>query len=207
MTRPDQTERLSRLLPRLTEGEADRLSVGDILNRLQDRAHTVLLVVFALPNCLPAIPGTSAITGIPLVYLTLQLALGRKPWLPQVVMNRSLPRASLGAVLDKAQPWLERSERFLHPRLKALTGWRAERLLAFLMVIMAVAVVLPIPFGNMLPSLAIIFFCLGLMEEDGAWVIAGLVTVAVGVTVFSTVLWGLFLGALQIAAGLFGVTF
>lgn len=205
MKKPDQTERLSELLPRLAEGDAERLTVADLLARLHDRAHTVLLVIFALPNCLPSIPGTSAITGIPLVYLTLQLALGRQPWLPQFVMNRSLPRASLAAVLDRARPWLERGERLLHPRLKTLTGWQAERLVAVLMALMAVAVLLPIPFGNMLPSLAIIFFCLGLMEEDGAWIIAGLVTVAVGVAVFSTVLWGLFLGALQIAAGLFGL--
>ena len=37
-----------------------------------------------------------------------------------------IPREALASVLDQAKPWLERSERFLHPRLGALTGPRAE---------------------------------------------------------------------------------
>ncbi|MFZ9131896.1 MAG: exopolysaccharide biosynthesis protein, partial [Gemmobacter sp.] len=51
---------------------------ADLLERMQGRAHTALLVLFALPNALPSIPGTSAVTGVPLLYLSLQLALGRK---------------------------------------------------------------------------------------------------------------------------------
>lgn len=199
------TERLSELLPRLAEGDQPRLSVADLLDRMHDRAHTVLLVIFALPNMLPAIPGTSAVTGIPLVYLSLQLTLGRKPWLPRFIANRSLPRERLAQMLDKAVPWLVRAERFLHPRLQVLTSPVAERLIGLLMVFLALVVMLPIPFGNLLPSLAIIFFCIGLMEEDGLWILAGLATTVIGVALFSTLLWGLFKAAVFVFLGAFGV--
>lgn len=204
MTYKTEGDRLSQLLPRLAEGTQERISIGDIVTRLEGRAHTTLLVLFALPNVLPAIPGTSAITGMPLVYLALQLSLGQKPWLPGFIANRSFSRPGLAAVLDQAKPWLERSERFLHPRLGALTRGRMERVIGVLMLILACAVVLPIPFGNMIPALGIIFFSLGLMEEDGLWIIAGLLTMTSGAVIFSTLLWALFKAAVFVFLGAFG---
>lgn len=207
MTHPDpqpEPPRLSQILPHLADGTAERLTIAEIVARLQDRAHLALLVLFALPNTLPSIPGTSAITGIPLVYLSLQLALGRKPWLPEAITRRSLSRQGLAQMLQRAQPWMERGERYWHPRLGQLTNSTAQQLVGVLMVILALAVLLPIPFGNMLPSLAIIFFALGLMEEDGVWIIAGSVTMAIGILVFSTLLWALFKAAVFVFLGAFG---
>ena len=85
-----------------------------------------------------------------------------------------------------------------------LTGPSAEKLIAVLMVLMAFAVLLPIPFGNMLPSLVIIFLSLGLMEEDGAWVMGGFVTMVAGIALFATVLWGLFKAAVLIGLSALG---
>ena len=79
-----------------------------------------------------------------------------------------------------------------------------EQAVGLLIFLLAIAVVLPIPFGNMLPALAIIFFSLGLLEEDGLWIILGLVTLAVGVVVFSTLLWALFKAAVFVFLGAFG---
>jgi hypothetical protein len=44
------------------------------------RAVVALILVFALPNVIPVPPGTSAILGTPLLFLTVQLALGKEPW-------------------------------------------------------------------------------------------------------------------------------
>ena len=204
MMKTNDGDRLSEILPRLAEGEEERISIGDLVARLDHRAHTTLLVLFALPNVLPAIPGTSAFTGLPLVYLALQLMLGQRPWLPGFIANRAFTREGLASVLAQAKPWLERSERFLHPRLGLLTRGRMEQAVGLLIFLLAVAVVLPIPFGNMLPALAIIFLSLGLLEEDGLWIILGLVTMAVGVVVFSTLLWALFKAAVFVFLGAFG---
>ena len=48
MTRTTEADRLSQILPRLAEGEEARISLGDIVTRLDSRAHTTLLVLFAL---------------------------------------------------------------------------------------------------------------------------------------------------------------
>ena len=73
---------LTETLLALTGGEdaAMQISLGEIVTRLDTQARGVLMILFALPNCLPGIPGTSAVTGLPLVFLTLQMALNRPPW-------------------------------------------------------------------------------------------------------------------------------
>jgi hypothetical protein len=73
-----------------------------------------------------------------------------------------------------------------------------------LTLILAIAVVLPIPFGNMIPALGIIFFSLGLMEEDGLWIIAGFLTMISGAVILSTLLWAWFKAAVFVFLGAFG---
>lgn len=204
----DRPERMSQALRRLTqgdEGEGARVSIRDLFHRIGDRAHYALLIVFALPNTLPGIPGTSAVLGVPLLYLTLQLALGRDPWLPGFIANRSVARESLALVLERGLPWIERGERYLHPRLTGLTGKRVERAIGILSVVLALAIMLPIPFGNMMPALAIIFFALGLMERDGAWVIGGFTMAVVALAVVVFVLWAVIKSTLFVLLGAFGV--
>ncbi|MBP6737516.1 MAG: exopolysaccharide biosynthesis protein, partial [Rhodobacteraceae bacterium] len=95
-------ERMSQAIARVVaETETDRVSIGDLFARIGERAHYTLLILFALPNTLPGIPGTSAVLGVPLLYLTLQLALGRAPWLPGFIARRSVGREALASVLER----------------------------------------------------------------------------------------------------------
>ncbi|MFB9175427.1 exopolysaccharide biosynthesis protein [Roseibium salinum] len=49
--------------------------------------------------------------------LTAQLMLGRRPWLPKIVADRSVTRADFAALIDRTDSWLARVERLLKPRL------------------------------------------------------------------------------------------
>lgn len=199
-------ERMSQAIARVVaETETDRVSIGDLFARIGERAHYTLLILFALPNTLPGIPGTSAVLGVPLLYLTLQLALGRAPWLPGFIARRSVGREALASVLERAQPWLQRGERYLKPRLRGLTGTVAERWVGTCSVVLAAMIMLPIPFGNMLPALAIIFAALGLMEEDGLWVLVGAVTGTIASVVVIVVLWAVIKSTLFVVLGAFGL--
>lgn len=53
-----------------------------------------------------------------------------------------------------------------------------EYLVGLLCLLMAIVLVLPVPLGNMLPALAISLRALGVLERDGLWILAGLVTAA-----------------------------
>jgi hypothetical protein len=183
---------LSTLLYRLAHDDSrERITVGDLLASLGDRALAALLFVFAFPNVLPVPPGTSAVLGAPLVVLAAQLALGRPPWLPAFIARRSLARADFAALVRRITPWLVRAERLLRPRLTALTRTPVEYALGVVCLLLALLLTLPIPLGNMLPALAICLLALGILEHDGLWVLAGLATALAAAVLVSGVVFAM----------------
>ncbi len=177
---------------------ADRISLADLIAALQDRAYGVLMLVFALPNLAPiGVPGMSVIFGAPLILLAFQLAWGRPmPWFPRWLAERSFSRAALERALLWSLPMLERTERWLRPRLLLLTGWTGERFLAAACVVFAILLSLPIPFGNWLPALALCILSLALVEKDGIAYLAGMAVGLASLAVASAVIVVLVEGAL-----------
>lgn len=173
----------------LLSHETGNISFGEIRNSLDDRAFGLLMVILALPNLIPIIiPGLSTILGIPLAYIGLQLMAGRRrPWFPLWITERSFSRSKFQAVIARGLPWLARTERILKPRAVWLAEGLAERLIGFTVLILALTLSLPIPFGNALPALAIVIFGLALIEKDGLAALAGYVLTGLSYLVIFTV--------------------
>jgi hypothetical protein len=183
-------KRLSDILTEIgTDTARTRISVADIMEATGARAIGALILLFAAPNVLPTPPGTSSILGMPLVYLTAQLMLGRLPWLPKFISERSIYRADFIGMMDRAAPLLARAEKLLKPRFSLLVSAPAERVVGTICFILAMILLLPIPLGNMLPALAICLFAFGILEKDGLWIIAGAVLSAVSLVIVSGVIW------------------
>jgi len=183
---------LSEVLRALSDDTSRaRISVADLLNALGDRALGALLFIFAVPNVLPTPPGTSAILGAPLVFLALQLTLGRNPWLPALITQRSMLREDFQALIRRIAPWLEKAEKLLRPRLSGLSVPPMEYVVGFVCLLLALTLMLPIPLGNMLPALAISLMALGVLERDGLWVLAGLVVSVISAVVVSGVVFAM----------------
>jgi hypothetical protein len=177
---------LSSILWELSQdAQRERIAISDLLLALGDRATGALMFIFAFPNVLPTPPGTSSILGAPLIFLAAQLMLGRAPWLPAFVANRSMARSNFSSLVKRIVPWLQRAESLLRPRLASLALPPMEHFVGFLSLLLAVLLVLPIPLGNVLPALAISLLALGVLERDGVWVLAGIaVAVAAGSVVY-----------------------
>ncbi len=183
---------LSEVLREISDDPSrERVSIGDLLVALGDRALGALLFTFAFPNILPTPPGTSAVLGAPLIFLAAQLTLGRKPWLPAIITRRSMSREDFHALVLRIGPWLERAERLLRPRASALALPPMEYVVGFVCLLLAVVLVLPIPLGNMLPALAISLMALGVLERDGLWVLAGFIVAAISTVVVSGVVFAM----------------
>ena len=166
--------RLARILLRMAEGpESDRVSVADLLTAFGTRAPAALMLLLAVPNVLPMPPGTSAVLGTPLLFLTLQLALGRPAWVPRAIARRSLARAAIAPTMRRVAFGLTTQHALLRPRLQRLVEPPAVRAIGWVSSLLALILFLPIPFGNMLPALAISLFAVGILRRDGAWVLAG----------------------------------
>jgi hypothetical protein len=117
------------------------------------------------------------------------------PCLPQRLANLGLPRLWAQRVLQGLASAYETAGRYAKARLSHLAGptWRSA--VAVEVGLMAIIVVLPVPFGNLLPALALMLIGLGLVFRDGIAVILGLLmsVVALGATtglLLMTWLWG-----------------
>lgn len=195
---------LSRGDPNSDDPALVRISLGDIMDALGDRAFGALLLILSIPNVLP-VPGLSTATGVPMILLGAQMAAGRhSPWLPRRMLAASFDRKAFLGVIRRARPWAERVERHLRPRLPAMAGPTAERLLGLAVVVLAGILSLPIVFGNQPPALAIALIALGLMESDGVFVSAGLVAGLLAIAIVAAVLLGLGQAAIAVAQQLIG---
>ena len=196
---------LSEILSRIAADETrQRISVGDLIAALHDRAIGALIFVFAFPNTIPMPPGTSSILGAPLLFLTAQLAFGRKPWLPKVIAERSMERVHFAAVVSRVAPWLARAERLLRPRLEILARPPFEYLIGGICLLMSIILFLPIPMGNTPPAVAICVFALAVLERDGIWVLIGACTAIAAVAIVWGVLFALFRTALLLIVRMIG---
>jgi len=189
--------RLGEILAELAARPAPDLTLGELIESMGDRGHGLLIAALALPNVLPLyLPGLSAVFGLPLVFVALQLTLGRhKLWLPPVLSRRSITRATFARMSKAIAPWLARLERALKPRWPDFLGPTTERLAGSLAILLGLLLSLPIPLTNIPLAIPLVLIGLGLAERDGLMLAIGLalgVIVAVAVLTLS--------GALILAA-------
>ena len=179
------SEEIAGLRDRFAEGP---LTLGDVVQVLQGRAWTFVLILLALPFITPIpLPFLSTPFGLAIGLISLRLALGQRPWLPRRLLEKPLPPGFFGKVLKFAGGVLRFLERFLRPRF----SWFAEmpvlvRLHAFMMLAGGAVLLLPlpVPFTNAFPAWMIVFVAGGLLERDGVAVAAGYGVGAGGVAFF-----------------------
>ncbi len=167
-------QRFSEVLSGLAARPVPVISIGEVLNAFGDRAFGALMLLFAAPNMVPLPPGTSAVLGAPLLFITAQLMLGRPTlWMPRFICDRSISRDFFALLTAKLSPILHWMERFLQPRMSVLLHPVPERIVGAACLLLAVILFLPIPFGNIPPALAITAFALGILERDGVATLVG----------------------------------
>jgi hypothetical protein len=210
---PAATVRVSgrRLADVLTDIANDRsrttINIADLRDAMGDRAFGALLFVFAVPNVLTVgAPGVSTVLGAPLLFLALQMVLGLDaPWIPGFVARRSMRQQSFARAAGVAVPWIRRVERLLRPRLGIIARGPVERLIGVVCAILAVVLMLPIPFGNLPPAVAICILALAMLEEDGLATLVGLVAAGVAIVIASGVIFAIVMAVSLALRHLFGL--
>jgi hypothetical protein len=189
--------RLGEILAELAARPAPDLTLGELIESVGDRGYGLLIAALALPNVLPIyLPGLSAVFGLPLVFVALQLTLGRQRlWLPPALGRRSIARATFARMAGAIAPWLARLERALRTRWPEFLGATSERLAGLLAILLGLLLSLPIPLTNIPLAIPLVLIGLGLAERDGLVLAVGL---ALGAIVAIAVL--ALTGALTFAA-------
>lgn len=150
----------------------DSVSIEDLLDAVGRRAFGPLLLLlgFIAISPLTIVPGTSWLVALVTLLIAGQVLLGRqRPWLPKKALAVSFPREALvkGAEL-MAKP-ARTVDSFVKPRIGLLTDPPFVQIVSLLAMVAAL-ITFPlglVPFGPILPGLAIMLIGLGLTARDG----------------------------------------
>ncbi|MGD9481104.1 exopolysaccharide biosynthesis protein [Shinella sp. G-2] len=159
-------------------GQAEgSIEIGKALS-LMGQAGTALIILLLTLPALSPIPGPfGMIFGTALALVALQIASGCETiWLPISLKRRRLSSSTIDVTLRYAGPLIAWAEKIMRrDRLAVLTSKPVQMLLGFPIFLLAIAIALPIPFGNFLPAFALIVIAVALLERDGLVTLIGLI--------------------------------
>lgn len=181
----------------LEEERPPQVTLSDILTIAGERIFGFLFVVLSLPSALPVpAPGYSTPFGVLLFLLAMQLVFGRKrPWLPNKMLNFPMKLETVQGILKAGLPWLKRIEAITRPRLTYICTTLPGRVfIGCAIALMATSMMIPIPGTNTLPAMGIFVTGFGLIEDDGAISLGGLVLCVMGLILTSSILFALWFG-------------
>ncbi len=178
--------RLRRAAARLA-GEG--LSLQDMARAHGPEAPGTLLLLMAAP-CLLPVPGVGTVLGLGMAALAYGLWRGQAGnWLPRRVAGLVLSQQWTRRVLMFLVTTYLVAGRYARPRLTGVVASPDRSWFAATVAAMALLIVLPIPFGNVLPAVAMMLMGVALVFRDGLAMILGLATAALAVTVTSVLVF------------------
>jgi hypothetical protein len=177
--------RLSEALARWLEGEGEK-TAGSLIELFGEKSFAILFVILLGVPALPAPTGgvTHVFEAIA-ALLALQLIVGRNEiWLPERWRERQLAGDKQERFLTALMKLIRRLERISKPRLRFLFNHSLSNLTFGLLVLggSAGAFLAP-PFTGLdtLPALGVVILSMGVLLEDFAVAIAGVLLGVAGV--------------------------
>ncbi|MBA3623531.1 MAG: exopolysaccharide biosynthesis protein [Methylibium sp.] len=162
----------------------ERVSMQTLAQAHGPAAHGTLLLLMAVP-CLLPVPGVGTVLGLGIAALAAAMWRGHSSaCLPRRVGELELSRHCARRVLGMLASAYAMAGRFARARMSHFASAGRRSWTAAAVGLMAFIVVLPIPFGNLLPALAMMLIGLGLVFRDGVAVLLGLL--AAGLALFVT---------------------
>jgi hypothetical protein len=150
------------------------LSLQEIFDIFGSDGHYVLITFLILPFLQP-IPllGLSTPFGILIISVSVLAYLKKPPWIPKKWAQKQVSAKTASKIAEGSEKVFEKLTKILHPRLKFLFHGplRTINMISLVLNAFLLALPLPIPFSNTIPSWAIALLALAHLEEDGLFVI------------------------------------
>lgn len=185
----------SQVLEDIGVKDDPKLYLGELVNAFGERGFGALMLFLGLVSAvIGAIPGSTTVLGLPILLIAFQLIIRQDQlWMPRWALKSSIDRNTYREAIAGVLPRLRKIERLSRPRLKIMTSEVSEVLIGVACFILCTILVLPIPGGNLIPSLIIVAFGFGLVQRDGvailvAWCAIGLVCI-LGLVVWLAWTW------------------
>lgn len=186
------------LVQMLQNIKTEQITLRDIMSLLGEQGLLLICALMSLPFLFPvSIPGVSTVFGAGIVLIAFAITINRLPWLPAFVVDRKLEARKLIPVLERGVTFLRRIDRYIKPRLTALTtGALINRLNGLALMTSGILLMLPlsfIPFSNTIPGVAILMLSSGISQRDGLLVIVGYLLMVITMLYFSAIAYAAYI--------------
>ncbi len=176
--------RLRRAAVRLSD---ERVAIEQLLQAHGPGGQGALLMLLAAPCVLP-VPGVGSVLGLGIAALAWTMWCGRDTHdLPERVGKLTMPRLWARRVLALLARVHVLSTGMARPRWDQLLASGSRTWIPLVVAWLAFLIILPIPFGNVLPAVALMLLGVGIAARDGLFVAASAATAGVA-TAFPIVL-------------------
>jgi hypothetical protein len=176
---PKDLEELLNALDAAARSSGEKVTADEIYRAIGKRSFGPLLLTCGLLGLTPisTAPGAPTTLAVVVMLVAGQLLVGRQTlWLPGWLLRRSVETRKLKAAVKVARKPARVVDRLVGQRLRFLTARGADRLVAF--VCMLVAALTPplefLPFATFAPASVITVFGLGLVACDGLLILIAL---------------------------------
>ncbi|HBI20448.1 MULTISPECIES: exopolysaccharide biosynthesis protein [unclassified Brevundimonas] len=170
----DDLRRFSDVLEEIGESPDPKLKLEELVAAFGERGFGAMILILSMLALLPWPPGGKAVFAVPIILMSLELAFQRDAiWLPRWALNASISRPAYRAGVSRIMKVVRYVENLTRPRIPFLTGEIADTVTGLVCVVLALIMALPIPFGDALPGIALVFFALGMMQRDGVAILLG----------------------------------
>ncbi len=180
------------------QSKAKPLTIGEALDSLDEAGYAFISIILVLPFLQPLPLGPiTVIGGIAFATLGWQLIHGHEsPVLPASIRAIEFSENTWRILVNVCLKILGFCRKFTKPRyLTLVNGKKGQKVGGF--ILLAAGGLMAIPFGvlplnNLLPGLAILFYCIGELEEDGVMFFIAffwLIVTVIYFTAFFSALW------------------
>lgn len=194
----EDTQLSKRLENLLTELDGKDATLGELMEHIGDSGFGMLLLLLAFPAALPIpAPGYATPFGLMMIYLGWQIVKGyQEPHLPERMKKKVIKYSLLKFTVKNGRLPLRAVEFFIRPRLTNVAKSRPLHVgLGITIILLAAMMSIPLPLTNTAPSFVIFMLAAGLLEEDGLFLIAGLLLAPVAASIaFAAIYFGITMG-------------
>ncbi|MEN0088010.1 MAG: exopolysaccharide biosynthesis protein [Pseudomonadota bacterium] len=173
-------------------GSGPNVSLGDVLDALGRRSFAPMLLVPALVAVSPlsGIIGMTSFLGLWIAAIAAQLLLRRDHiWFPQWMQRRAVSRSRVQAAVRRLRGPAQWVDEYGRKRLTLILHFPFGYVIAG--VILCLGLAMPflefIPFSGSLAGFTVALLALGLLLDDGIFIMAGLATTVAVICVISLV--------------------
>lgn len=161
----------------LAKSKTGLITFQELLSTLGRGGYSLVALLISLPFAQPIqIPGFSTPFGIIIIFIGLHMAFGKVMWWPKWLLNKVIPHHLLETIIKKTLWLINKIKKILRPRLTTLVQGPIISVFNGIVISLMglfLALPLPIPLSNIAAAWAIILIALGIIGNDGLFIMGG----------------------------------